>query len=418
MIAIKILKEGFIQAIHQLLSNKTRSFLSVLGIAIGVFCIISVLSAVNSLEADIRGSFKRLGDDVLYIDKMPWGEDPNENYWKYIRRPSPSYDDFNWLEQNLSEAEMVSMYFFIGMKGIKYLSNQVTRVPTMAVTYDIVNVYNVEFSAGRWYSPFEFNNGADMIVLGSDVAEQLFGPIDPIGKVVKLKGRKLKVIGVTKKVGNSLVNPMNFDICALTSYSLGKELANLKADNVFGSTSIQIKAKSGVDLKSLEDDVVVNLRKRRRLRPIEKNDFAVNTLSIISRLFDTVFGVMASIGWIIGGLSILVGGFSVANIMFVSVKERTNIIGIKKALGAKRSVILYEFLVEAIILCIIGGIVGLGFVYLIMKVLSKGAGFDLFLNMNNVFLGVGGSIFIGILAGIIPAYIASKMDPVIAIRSK
>ncbi len=415
MIIFRIFYEGLRQALHQLWSNKLRSTLSLFGIAIGVFCIISVLSAVDSLEADIRKSFNRLGEDVLYIDKMPWNEDPNQNFWKYMKRPNPSYSDFAYLDEKSKLAKYVSMYFVIGMKGLKYKSSEVSSAPTLAVTNNMIDVYNVEFSKGRWYSSFEYNRGTDQVVLGYDVAEKLFGEIEPIGKYVKLKGRKLQVIGVTKKVGNSLINPMNFDVCILISYNLGKKLSNLKASHPFG-TSLQIKADEGVELAELKDEVTMLLRKKRSLRPIEKDNFAINTLSIITQLFDAVFGAMSSIGWMIGIFSIIVGGFSVANIMFVSVRERTSLIGIKKALGARKNVILFEFLIEAIILCLFGGLIGLALVFGTMKLLSMAADFDMYISTGNLILGVGGSIIIGIISGIVPAWMAARMDPVIAIR--
>ncbi len=415
MIVIKIFFEGLKQAIHQLWSNKLRSVLSLLGIAIGIFCIISVLSAVNSLEADIRKSFNRLGEDVLYIDKLPWDEDPGQNFWKYMKRPSPSYSDFRFLKEKSKLAQYVSMYFVIGAKGLKYKSNEVNNVPILAVTNNFIDVYNVEFSKGRWYSSFEYERGTDQVILGYEVAKELFGDIEAIGKFVKLRGRKLQVIGVTKKVGNSLVNPMDFDVCVLISYNLGKKISNLKANNPWAS-SLQVKAAQGVELADVKDEVTILLRKKRLLKPKEKDNFAINSLSIITKLFDSVFSAMTSLGWIIGFFSILVGGFSVANIMFVSVRERTALIGIKKALGARRYIILFEFLIEAVILCLIGGFFGLLFVFVTMKLLSMGLGFDMYISTFNLLLGVGGSIVIGMISGFIPAWLAAKMDPVTAIR--
>ncbi len=416
MIYIGILYEGIQQALKQLWSNKLRSFLSLLGISIGIFCIISVLSAVDSLERDIRAGFSRLGDDVLYVDKEPWSEDAEINYWKYIKRPAPSIADFQYLSEHATLAKYVSMYFVMGFHSLKYRSNELQDVPTLAVTKDLIDVYHIEFSKGRWYSTFEYERGVDMIVLGHDIAEKLFDNIDPIGKYVRLQGRKVQVIGVTKKLGNNLVNPMNFDRFILLSFNLGKKMAKLK-NSFSGASSIQVKAKKGVSLSDLNDQLTMLLRKKRSLKPKEKDNFSLNSLSLINDVFDTVFKTLNSISWIIGFFSILVGGFSVSNIMFVSVQERTRFIGVKKALGAKNFVILLEFLVEAVILCLVGGLFGLLLVFGVIKILAFVLNFEMFVSLSNLLLGVGGSVLIGLVSGIVPAWRAAKMEPVVAIRS-
>ncbi len=416
----KIISESISQALQQLAGNKLRSFLSLLGISIGIFCIIGVQTAVDSLEDNIRGSFDKLGSDVVYVSKFSWAEDPGENYTKLLRRPNPDYKDYRTLKKSLTTAEALCLNVGIGMKTMQYKSNSVDNCEVLATTEGYDEIYNPEMEKGRYFSDNEFIYGGDNIVIGYNIAQQLFGSIEPIGKKVKLLGRKLTIIGVIAESGESLIGIMDYDDTVLLTYENARKFANLKATNVFGNSSLSVKAAEGIDNIQLKDDITGVLRAHRRLKPKEEDNFAMNEISIMTAAFDAFFGVLNTIGLVIGGFAILVGMFSVANIMFVSVKERTNIIGIKKALGAKRFVILLEFLIEAIILCLLGGLMGLGFVYFIVKGLSAADFFayEIYLSSGNVISGLIWSTVIGILAGVIPALQASGMDPVEAIRSK
>ncbi|MEM1123231.1 MAG: ABC transporter permease, partial [Bacteroidota bacterium] len=285
----------------------------------------------------------------------------------------------------------------------------------VGITEDSGELLGLEFEKGRYFSKNEIIKGLPKLIMGGVIAEELFGPIEPIGKKVKIGGRNLEVIGVLKKSGESLIDPMNFDEGLMINYRMAKKYANLKEGNKMHA-QISVRAKSGVGTADLKDEITGVIRARRKLKPKEENDFALNELSLLSNLLDGVFGVLNTAGWIIGGFALIVGMFSVANIMFVSVKERTNLIGVKKALGAKSYVILLEFLIESVILCIIGGLVGLGLIWLLLTGISKAIDFPLYLDLGNVIFGLSVSILTGILAGIIPAVQASNMDPVAAMR--
>ncbi len=416
-IYLKIFYESAVQAVQQLLANKLRSFLSLLGITIGIFCIVGVQSAVDSLEADIRNSFERLGSDVLYINVMPWNEDPGRNFWKYQRRPVPSYTDFKALKKRLTKAYLVDYQVFIGPRSVKWRNNFVERTLLASVTYDFAEIFQVEFQKGRYFTPSEYHYGMNRVLIGHKVAQELFGDVDPIGKQIKLMGQRVEVIGVFAPSGKSLINVLNFDQSIIVGYPFAKKVANLdQIKSPFGIVLIA-KAAPGTSLEALKDEVTMVLRSVRKLKPKEENNFALNSLSLIAQAMDAFFGAMSTAGWFIGIFAIFVGAFSVANIMFVSVKERTSIIGIKKALGAKKMVILLEFLIESVILCLIGGVAGLivvaGTLYLLSGVLP----FEVFLNLHNIALGVGLSVLIGVLSGIIPAGQAARLDPVVAIRS-
>ena len=414
----KIIAESISQALQQLRANKLRSFLSLLGVSIGIFCIIGVLSAVDSLEDNVRGSIEKLGNDVIYVNKFSWGEDPGDNFYKFMRRPNINYSDYQVVKKKVESAAITSYWVGIGERTPKYKSNSVEGAFYLAISYEFGELFNFEYSDGRYFSPAEYQLGSNKAILGYEVAEKLFGTIDPIGKEIKVSGRNLEVIGVLEKEGESLVNVMNFDDCIIISYELARKVANLKDDHPFGSSAVAVKAASGVAVGDLKDELTGTLRAHRRLKPKETDNFSLNELSIIAGFLNSFFGVLNLLGIIIGGFAIVVGMFSVSNIMFVSVKERTNIIGIKKALGAKRYVILLEFLIEAIILCVFGGLMGLLLVYIVVTILSGAIDFDLYLSVGNIFWGILVSVIVGMVSGLVPAMQASKMDPVVAMRQK
>ncbi len=415
---LKVFSESISQALQQLTANKLRSFLSLLGVTIGIFCIIGVQAAVDSLEDSIRSSFEKLGDNVVYVTKFSWAEDPSENYWKWMRHPNPDYQDYEALSTKLRSADLVSYHTVLGIKTAKYRSSNVEGAFLLGATYDYGEMFSLNYEKGRYFSNSEYYYGAHKCILGHTVAEELFGSVEPVGKKIKSMGRTLEVIGVIEPNGDDLVSVMNFDQVILIPYELAKTMTNLKTNKNFDNSLLSVKAAEGVKLDQLKDEITGVLRAHRRLKPREDNNFAMNNLSLLSRILDSVFDVLGLVGLLIGAFAILVGVFSVANIMFVSVKERTNIIGIKKALGAKRHIILLEFLVEAVILCIFGGIIGLLLVHLLVTVLTNVLEFNLYLSLDNILVGTILSITIGIFSGLIPAYQAASMDPVEAIRSK
>ncbi len=413
-IFFQVLNDSTVQAFGQMVGNKLRTFLSLLGITIGIFCIIAVLSSVESLEQNIRGSFERLGEDVLYVNKFPWAEDPSANFWKYNRRPNLDYRDYEAVNTRMTHAGSASLSTSVGMRTLKRGSSD-TRAFVMAITENYEDILNVELEDGRFFNLLEHREGSPRVVIGYDVAENLFHGLDPIGQTIKLGNLNVQVIGLVQRSGNDLINPVNFDRSVLVTHNFGRRIANLNATSYFG-TQLIVKANEGVSMVDLRDELTSVLRAHRRLQPIEEDNFSINELSLLTNILNNFFGVLNLVGIVIGGFAILVGIFSVANIMFVSVKERTPIIGIKKALGARRSVLLLEFLLEAIILCVIGGIVGLLFVFVSLQIIGNLIDFEMILTLRMVLLGLSLSVVIGILSGIIPAYMAARMNPVIAIR--
>ena len=259
---LRIIFEGAAQAWQQLLANKLRSFLSLLGIMIGIFCIIGVKSAVNSLEDNIRGSMSKLGNDVIYIEKFSWGEDPGSNFWKWMRRPNFTYHEFQVLKEDLELADKVGYWQFLGAKTSKWHSSSVENCYFIGLTEDCRDLFHLEFEGeGRFLSPMEYNTGADVCILGHVIATGLFGEgIDPVGKEISVGGRKLRVLGVLTKSGKDLLKPFNFDNCVLIGYNLARRGFGVREKGDFDRTSICVKAKPGVDVEELKDEITGVLR--------------------------------------------------------------------------------------------------------------------------------------------------------------
>ena len=413
---LKIFFEAMRQALDSLWNNKLRTFLSLLGITIGIFCIIAVKSAVDSLQQNIVDGFNELGNDVIYLDKMPWNEDPGENYWKYAKRPNPSYEDYTKIKEKSKKAKQTAFVIFTGGRIVKYKNSSVSNAFIMGATNEYAEIQSLELEKGRTLSLAEYNSGSNKVVLGFKVAESLFFFFYPIGREVKLFGQSYQVMGVLKSEGENVFNFINFDDVLWVGYPNITRFVNTNDESTVGRM-LCAKALPGVEMQDFKGELTGIIRSNRRLSPREDNNFSINELSMLSQVMESVFGVINIAGFIIGIFALIVGMFSVANIMFVSVKERTSIIGIKKAIGAKRFVILLEFLIESIVLCLIGGLIGLGLVFVILKIISSAIPFEMGISFANMVIGVLSSIIVGIIAGIIPAIRASGLDPVEAIRN-
>jgi putative ABC transport system permease protein len=413
---IRIFYESLRQAKDALTGNKLRTFLSLLGITIGIFCIIAVKSAVDSLQKNIEDGFSELGSDVIYIDKQPWNEDPGQNYWKYARRPNPSYDDFLALQKRSRLALQSAFTVFTGGRIIKYRNESVSNAFIMGPTYHYPEIQPLKLQEGRYFTLTEYETGSNKVILGNKVYNELFKYESGIGKTVKLFGQNFQVIGYLESEGENVFNFINFDDVIWVGFNTIKKFMNVNDNSSIGRM-LNLKARPGVDMDELKGEAASIIRAARRLKPLESDNFSLNELSMLSQVLESVFGVINIAGFIIGIFALVVGMFSVANIMFVSVKERTNIIGIKKAIGAKRTVILLEFLIEAVILCLIGGILGLALVFVSLKVITALIPFDMGMSLTNVMIGVSASVIVGIISGFLPALQASGMDPVEAIRA-
>lgn len=411
---INIFISSILLTLQELWSHRLRAFLSILGISIGIFCMVSVKMMVDSVERNVKSSFNRLGDNVVFIDRFPWTQEADQKWWIFLKRPTPSYQDFKKIQEKVQSAKHVAIRGIMMGKDLKYLNNTVSNLPVAVPTHELADILNMEFAEGRFFAPVESSLGSPVIVLGNNVAASLFPNIDPIGKQVRFMGRMVRVVGVLKREGKSILGD-GFDDVALVPYNYLRRYTNLDGESFMPLLFVQ--AKDGVSIDQLKDEITGVLRAERKLRPTQEDNFALNQLSLLTSLLDGIFVVLNVAGGIIGMFALLVGGFGIANIMFVSVKERTGMIGIKKSLGAKRRVILFEFLFEAIVLSIIGGFIGL---LLVMGLANVGNrfvdAFEMIVSVQNVYFGIIISVLIGIVAGFIPALQASRMNPVEAIR--
>ena len=416
MLFLKLFRESILFAINALIVNKLRTFLSLLGISIGIFTIITVFTFVDYIEFSVQSSVQKLGNDVVYVQKWPWAFGSDYPWWKYFNRANPSYKDYEELNRRVDPEKVKAMAFEIDITGktIKYRSNSVENTNITAASHDFSDVRTMEFERGGYFTFNESRSGRNYVIIGSNVASALFGTADPIGKEVKILGRKLKVIGVVKKEGEDILGN-SMDNQALIPINFARNLVDVRADRY--QPFIMVKAQDGVTLPEINDEIRNHLRSIRRISPREEDDFALNQSSILSIQMESLFGVVNVAGWIIGGFSILVGGFGIANIMFVSVKERTNVIGIQKSLGAKNYFILLQFIFESIVLCLMGGGIGLFMVW-IVTIVANFMDFALFLSIGNMILGLGVSVIIGLVSGYLPAQSAANLDPVEAIRAK
>lgn len=412
--------ESFRFAGKALKSNLLRTVLSLLGVTVGIFAIIAVLTLVDSLEKNIKDSLNFLGTGVIYVQKWPFvPESGDEEYkwWEYFRRPTPSYNEYKFLQENLRHSTSIAIFAGRGNQLIKRNNSSIGEIQLRGGSLGYDEVFDVNIGSGRYFTADEIEGGRNVAVLGSEVANALFPNQEPLGQDIKIKNLQYRVVGVIKKEGQSFLGTPSNDYTVLIPYQSFRKLYMTGTGRWYETESaIGIKGNDyDVGLVELENELRGIFRVKRGLKPVEKDNFALNRPEAIMNVISGLFDAVGIAGWIIGGFSMLVGGFGIANIMFVSVKERTSIIGLQKSLGAKNYFILFQFLFEAVFLCLIGGIAGLVLVYLITFI--PFGSLEVALTLRNIVLGLVVSSIIGVIAGIVPAALAARMDPVAAIRS-
>tara|TARA_B100000945_G_scaffold45086_1_gene30932 strand:+ start:3197 stop:4456 length:1260 start_codon:yes stop_codon:yes gene_type:complete len=414
---LRLLKESFVFSFNALIANPVRTILSLLGVTIGIFTIIAVLSTVDSLEKSIKDNLSFLGTDNLRVEKWPWDfNNPSYEWWKFFRRPEPTYREYEFLKENLINAEAVEILTSRGGVNVKFQNNSSVIDNLNGVVFENQFFGDWEFSAGRFFTQNETLTGSNAAIIGHKIMEDLFkSPEFAIGKQLKIKGKSYTIIGVTKEQGESFGAGDSFDRQMFIPFNSFKKI--YKVGKKGSNAVLRVKGNGDADpgLINLEYELKGLLRAKRGIKPIEDDSFAINRPEYLASFVSAIFSTISIAGWVIGSFSILVGGFGIANIMFVSVKERVPIIGLQKSLGAKKYFILMQFLFESSFLSVFGGLFGIFFVFL-MTLPDLGT-FDLVISFENVILGVTISSIIGILAGLLPAIFASNLDPVEAIRS-
>ncbi|MBK12404.1 MAG: ABC transporter [Crocinitomicaceae bacterium] len=384
-----------------------------MGVMVGIFMITAVFTVSDSLEENIKGIFSSIRSDVLFVEKMPWTFSPDYPWWKYGLRRDPTLEDAEILSERLPSARSVA--FQTGdLTTLKRGSSSYGGARLGAVTLNYFDAIELNIEDGRFFTEREMQAAVPVAILGRDVVNRLFPGEDPISKSLTVEGRKVKVVGILAQEGTSLVGEGTDDL-ALIPVTFGRQLMNFRGLK----TSILIRAREGVELETLKGEVIAAYRPLRRLHPRDESDFAVNEVEMLTAFIDKIFGQLETGVWFIGVFAILIGCFSVANIMFVSVKERTPLIGVQKALGAKSAFVLAQFLIEAVALCIMGALLALItlaiLVLLVNCALSEGL--SLVFGLNRFLLGLGIAVLSGVVSGLAPAMQAARMDPVEAIRA-
>ncbi|MBN2611931.1 MAG: ABC transporter permease [Bacteroidales bacterium] len=414
MRSLYILQESFQSAFKTIAVNKLRTILSLLGITIGIFAIISVFTVLNSLESNVRESLSSLGDDVIYVEKWPWAPENGKEYqwWKYLNRPLPALKEYRELQRRLTKARSIC-FTAIHDCTIRYKNNSAENIMVWGVSENFENSRELILEQGRYLTSHEVISGKNFAVIGNKLAEDLFGNVDPLHKTIKISGFKAIIVGLLEKEGKSFGGGGSLDNNIIVPISFFSKIVNLREER--SNPMIWIKALENVPVTELKDEVRGAMRSLRRLKPSAEDNFALNQSSMLSSGVNQIFMIINIAGLVIGLFSVLVGTFGIANIMFVSVKERTNVIGIQKAMGAKKNYILLEVLYESVILSLAGGIVGLILVFGGTLLVSYLSDFDIFLSAGNILNGLAISVITGIIAGIMPALSAARLNPVEAI---
>lgn len=414
--SLEIVGSSFKMALQELWKNKLRTFLSLFGVTIGIFCIIGVLATVNSLEQNIQNEVKSLGTNTIYLDKWDYsaGGGPDYPWWKYVNRPVPKYQELKQIRERTPGAKFSAFKIEV-QDNVDYGDNRLSGVNIYGITEEFREIQPVDVEYGRYLSDAEFSQGSAVTVIGNEIAEKLFGAAErAVGKIISCRGKKLSVTGVIRKQGKTMIGGWQFDQSIVMAYRFARNIMDeKKADPL-----ILVQGQDNLSSKALKDDLTGTMRALHKLPPTKEDDFALNDINDFSEAISSAFVSLNIGGWAIAALSLIVGMFGVANIMFVSVRERTSQIGLKKAVGAKSRVILAEFLLESAFLCIIGGMIGLSLVFMLTQVLTQALNFPVFISTSNMALAIVICIIVGVMAGFIPARQAARMDPVVAIRSK
>ena len=416
MLFARLILESFNSAINSLKVNRLRTLLSLLGITVGIFAIISVFTVIDSLEKYIRNSLNSLGSNMVYVMKWPWSPPEGETeypWWKYVNRPNPTIEE---TEEILRRSRLTdeAVYFLEFTRKIVHGNVHINEVGVLASSHPLFEVWNLKIDQGRYFTAAEMRSSVPVALIGSEISDQLFEGANPIDKMIKIQGYQFRIIGVYEKTGQDIFGTSmdkRIHLSIYSSYNLGD------FRNRDQKQSICIRSEPGTDLDEVADEIQSVMRSVRKLKPMDENNFAINKVNLISNQFDAFFKVFNFAGWIIGGFSILVGGFGIANIMFVSVRERTRIIGIQKSLGAKRWFIMFEFIFEAIVLSVIGGITGLLLIFAGTLIFNYLSDMSIMLSVENIITGILISSVIGFIAGLLPANSAARLDPVAAMNA-
>lgn len=402
------LKEGLLIALRAIRSNKVRAILTMLGIFIGITVVVLMSTAIKGIDNSFQNGISALGSDVLYIDKWAWFG--NVDWWKLRNRKNLDMDDFQKFKE-MANLPLAVAPVLNTQQTIKFGDRRVESANCNGSNADYVMTTNFTFSQGRFYSDIESEGSRNVAVIGSEIAKTLFPLGDALDKTIKVGSQNFKIVGVLTEQGSFILGPWNPDNQVFVPIgTIFKYFMN----ETFGSITINVRAQNPAMLEETKAEAEGIMRKIRGLKYSEENDFSINQQEGLVDNYNQVVGVIQIAGLFITGLSLFVGAIGIMNIMFVSVKERTKEIGIRKAIGAKRRTILFQFLLESSVICLVGGLAGLIAAVLLSMLVDQFIPTSV--QYDAVILAIFVSLMTGIISGLAPAYTAAKLDPVEALR--
>jgi len=405
------LKEGLIIAFNAIRANKIRSILTTLGIVIGVASVVLMSTAIKGIDESFQDSATSImGTDNIFVDKWAWfGTVP---WWELRNRRDIMMEDFREFKE-LAQLPIAVAPRSFRNQNVTYGDAQVDGVFIVGTNHDYVKTTELKFTEGRFFSEIENNAGRKVCVVGGEVAEKLFPQGNGVNQVIKIKGKKYQVLGINDKQGSFLFG--NFNPDNMIYIPIEAMFRDFQSRRRGGGISISVRAPDNQSVPAVKEEAISVMRRIRGLKHDQDDDFSINQQDALLDIINQQVGVIQIAGLFITGLALFVGAIGIMNIMFVSVKERTREIGIRKAIGAKKRTILGQFISESAFICLIGGLIGLFIAVLGAKIIEQ-YDFPVSVQIDAVILAIGISLLTGILSGLAPAYTAAKMDAVDALR--